>query len=532
MAKVTEEMYGSGDGAVEDKCRLSVPTKKLRLSLKTETITENSCIDVTDWKHQNDYDEHKDSTMLPDLKRQTRKSARHKIGLKKMQIEDTKVKHTQIKKLDKHNNSQEKKKSEKSRKKKEEGILPEDSHNILKITNFTDMYEKLNVLKKQSLSDVSKKQLDHTGSSIPMSKQQIDDKIEKLESTDTAKESFKSAQCMVVKKTLLGNKVVMYCNSCDLSFSSESHFGTHVHYKHEGDWDNTIGKQHNRVAQKKINVVKQGTKKRNLRKSSQLEKNCKVCGKNLCNKQTLKDHMNIRNGLRPCVCEECGKSYKDNGSLSCHKKSHDIKESVCPVCSKAFMCMSYLKIHMKTHSSERKFKCEICSKTFVQKSHLNKHIKCIHDKIKDHVCDVCDKAFSDKWKLVLHKRNHTNERPYVCEICRKTFKDGSYLNIHIRYHTGARPYACLQCDKTFVQAIDMKRHSLVHKEELPYKCKICNHKSRLESNMRVHIKIHAGAVYTCNVCRRDFSTSNSRDRHMNTQHTLDNGMKLLVQQGN
>ena len=38
-----------------------------------------------------------------------------------------------------------------------------------------------------------------------------------------------------------------------------------------------------------------------------------------------------------------------------------------------------------------------------------------------YVCEMCNRAFSQKNTLIRHKRTHSGERPYVCEMCNKAF---------------------------------------------------------------------------------------------------------------
>ncbi|XP_060576624.1 zinc finger protein 37-like [Ruditapes philippinarum] len=334
----------------------------------------------------------------------------------------------------------------------------------------------------------------------------------------------------VKKKTVSSSTVSSraYCSECNITFSSEFYYDNHMYHKHGDDLDFSTGSSIKKLktSEKKLDVTKLDFNQKSSQTSSKLDRI--VCGETLSSNKGLDEHMNIHNDKHPLVREDYGISFRGKGSLFKHEQSHTDENSyICNVCQKEFMCRSYLRNHMRVHD-ERKFVCNYCFKCFKQKAHLQKHIKCVHDKIKDHVCAICNKGFSMRGQLILHERTHTNERPYVCKICKKAFKDDSYFNRHMRYHTGVRPYACLYCEKTFVQIIDMKRHSAIHQEELPFKCGICDHKSKLKIHMTAHMKLHSGEVYTCDTCNQAFSSASNRDRHFKTQHTLNSGLQSLI----
>ena len=78
-----------------------------------------------------------------------------------------------------------------------------------------------------------------------------------------------------------------------------------------------------------------------------------------------------------------------------------------------------------------------CGKIFTSKDDLLKHICAdVLHVWKKFKCDLCTKAFDNKYSLALHKRTHTDEKLYVCVICKKIFSSISALIHHKRVHTG------------------------------------------------------------------------------------------------
>lgn len=51
------------------------------------------------------------------------------------------------------------------------------------------------------------------------------------------------------------------------------------------------------------------------------------------------------------------------------------------------------------------------------KGNLAAHVKCVHDKVKPHSCDVCHKAFTIKGDLDQHKLVHSGVKPHECQLC-------------------------------------------------------------------------------------------------------------------
>lgn len=53
---------------------------------------------------------------------------------------------------------------------------------------------------------------------------------------------------------------------------------------------------------------------------------------------------------------------------------------------------------------------------------------------KNHICEVCGKAFADARVLKSHMTIHTGEKPYTCQTCQKSFAHHSALSTHKKTH--------------------------------------------------------------------------------------------------
>lgn len=102
-----------------------------------------------------------------------------------------------------------------------------------------------------------------------------------------------------------------------------------------------------------------------------------------------------------------------------------------PGCDKKFTRRSYLLIHKRDHAGERKYACERCPNQYKQKSHLDRHIEASHLGIR-HRCDFpgCSSEFSKAWSLKMHKFAHAEHLPYKCNLCESTFQRRDKLLKH------------------------------------------------------------------------------------------------------
>ncbi|KAK7919757.1 hypothetical protein WMY93_011041 [Mugilogobius chulae] len=240
---------------------------------------------------------------------------------------------------------------------------------------------------------------------------------------------------------------------------------------------------------------------------------------------------------RKFKCDECGRTYKHAGSLSNHKKTHDIGSFQCNICGKENSNALALKNHLRSHTSQKKYPCLECGKTFYRPSQLVTHEK-VHelrhtegqspievvmeyvthedqngkadcfrssgistlyrspDSITDVVCNSqieCNDFVGKRLKSDLDNKlysHHTKTLQtgmFECTVCFKLFNDMAALCNHQRTHKSNGPEDSL-CGPISLSLLDQL--SPQNQDILVNFCHLCQVAFSSVDEFRSHIQMH------------------------------------------
>ena len=99
---------------------------------------------------------------------------------------------------------------------------------------------------------------------------------------------------------------------------------------------------------------------------------CTVCGKGYNNKLDFESHKFDHEGVKPYVCEKCGKTYQHKEVRNMHSAHCGINKPkiTCDHCGKWIKKIKYLKEHLKGHDNPERYQCSQCGSVYKYRSGL------------------------------------------------------------------------------------------------------------------------------------------------------------------
>ncbi|XP_044259189.1 zinc finger protein 571 [Tribolium madens] len=288
---------------------------------------------------------------------------------------------------------------------------------------------------------------------------------------------------------------------------------------------------------------------------------CDVCQKAFLTKQKLFEHRNIHTGEAPIKCPLCDETFRRHSNLvqhrnrhhlnikkkvkdyicfckevfhskkklAWHKEIHDAKPKSCTHCSEKFIHMSSLTRHMRRahndrflpngHKKPENVECPICKGVYL-KSSLDVHIR-NHSGQRPYACLICNKDFTTKWNLKLHKWTHASRvsKPFKCDQCKGAFIRESDYIAHMNSHKSIRPYTCNHCGAQFIRKYNCQRHVKEHENEKMFNCKVCGKSFHRSYYLKDHMRIHSGLrPYSCHICGKTSTTKSNHNKHVQIHH--------------
>ncbi|XP_072933965.1 uncharacterized protein [Epargyreus clarus] len=229
----------------------------------------------------------------------------------------------------------------------------------------------------------------------------------------------------------------------------------------------------------------------------------------------------------------CGNVFQRKSRLETCLRSHNLLQDTnscysCHSCNKQFTDKNDLALHRRRLHRKR-FPCKFCPTDYNTRKELYKHLQ-IHQKVQLMEYKVISEVVKGKQKL-------------RCFMCAKTCSELSELKCHVM-DDHKEPYTCPHCQETFPKIIDFGNHTKTFHPEVEgqsvldvleafsklvkaWKCEECELQFHEADKLALHqIEKHSPDVKTecqfqCDDCRRVFVSQKGLTSHRRIHHNTD-----------
>ncbi|XP_032591065.1 zinc finger protein 235 isoform X2 [Drosophila grimshawi] len=210
--------------------------------------------------------------------------------------------------------------------------------------------------------------------------------------------------------------------------------------------------------------------------------------------EACKSFLRTKTFRQKIPCDVCHTSFSTDHALQAHQyRAHKFGDGgwfKCILCENHFERRCHLQQHNQRVHMGKTFNCGLCKRSFAFSSQLSSHMRTHDEKhiAKPFVCEFCGKSFKQKIQMSNHVTAvHTKIRAFKCTMCPKDFLTKRDLKDHIKAHLNIRDKVCEICQKAFTNANALVKHRHIHKEKT-LQCSLCNTKFSERVSLGVHMK--------------------------------------------
>ena len=213
-------------------------------------------------------------------------------------------------------------------------------------------------------------------------------------------------------------------------------------------------------------------------------------------------------------------------------KKYEKRGVTCNVCG---VISKEMRRHLVKHTKLETFNCDQCERSFGLNFNLKRHIETTHNPNFDFFhCSKCIQKFTNKANLVKHEIRHkgaiVNTRKimrerFSCDTCEKVVAGKAEFNSHVKQHLEGKP-ACEICKNEYSSTNSLKKHKVRdHPETMAekpiFQCNVCNDLSSTNQKLKRHYAVAHNQLlkkFHCVPCTKSYVDQRHLDIHYDVAH--------------